>query len=87
VVVVSDVVVVGEELAEFDEQPASTTGSVASTRVKHFLESLIELQYPFASTSGEDSAVAKLRSIRSSQSNVVCQRAQHCFEGRRLLLE
>ena len=61
VVVVTGVVVVGEELAGFDEQPVRTAGSTATIRVDHFLESFIELQYPLAYPSGEASVRAKLR--------------------------
>ena len=66
VVVVTGVVVVGAELAGFDEQPVRTTGSTATIRVDHFLESLIELQCPFANPSGEASVRAKLRSTHNS---------------------
>ncbi len=46
VVVVTDVVVVGEELAEFDEQLASTNGSITTTTVIGFLKDLIAKLFP-----------------------------------------
>ncbi|MDA8400400.1 MAG: hypothetical protein M0008_10230 [Actinomycetota bacterium] len=47
VVVVTGVVVVGEELAEFDEQPVSTTGSTAiATVVIDALNDLKTIQIP-----------------------------------------
>ena len=46
VVVVTDVVVVGEELAEFDEQLASTNGSITTTRASGFLKDLTAKQFP-----------------------------------------
>ena len=46
VVVVTDVVVVGEELAELDEQLASTNGSITTMTASGFLKDLIAKLFP-----------------------------------------
>ena len=46
VVVVTDPVVVGEELAEFDEQLTSSNGSIMTTTASDFLKDLIAKLFP-----------------------------------------
>lgn len=46
VVVVTDVVVIGDALAAFDEQLASAIGSVTATTASGFLKDLIVARFP-----------------------------------------